>query len=277
MRLIVTVPYFNTPENRRHHCVVRVLKRLQEQSIGTEHAIVAVDNGSTDLRCWEWLSHSPEISRVMALRIEEPMSISQGVNYGWRLFESELDAGTALACKFDSDMVADDGWMGRVVEAIELHEAEMCEGIPLGMVGLLVQRHPDYVRLAKAPHLPGGLVKVTYLHGACVIRTPIAWGAIGYEKHPFVEEFLPKDYDPSLPWGRWGFGDHWTIQRLNYCNLWCGILADVNVAGIFGSGSISRQDKAKITDVASQSLTEMVRLLGLGKIDPHQPYDGPEM
>lgn len=277
MRLIVTVPFFNTEQNRRHHCVVRVLKRLKAQAQGTDHTIVAVDNGSTDLRCWEWLAHSEEGNGIAALRIEEPMSISQGVNYGWRVFESELNAGTALACKFDSDMVADDGWMEKVVAAIEVHETEMPEGIPLGLVGLLVQRHPQRHKIMKLPLLPGGVARVKYLHGACVIRTPIAWQAIGYERHPFLKEFLPRNYDPSLPWGRWGFGDHWTYQRLAFCNLWTGIMPGVNVAGIFGDGSISRQDKAKITSVASQSLTEMVRLLGLGKIDPYQPYDGPEM
>ncbi|NIV28471.1 MAG: hypothetical protein GWN58_02830, partial [Anaerolineae bacterium] len=56
-------------------------------------------------------------------RTEEPLSISQGVNYGWRVFEDELNAGTALACKFDSDMaVADDGWMDKLAGVVERHE-----------------------------------------------------------------------------------------------------------------------------------------------------------
>jgi hypothetical protein len=271
MRLIIAVPFFNTPENRRHFCVKRVLETLRTQA-QEPHCIVPVDNGSTDLRCIEWLQHEAGFYPV---RIEEPASISQGVNAGWAPWHDELVSGKAIAVKFDSDMIADNGWPEKLLGAITANESEMWNGGVLGMVGLRVQRHPNPPP-ADAPRGPGEIVKVDFLHGACMARTPIGFNAIGYEKHPFLEEFLPQNADPSLPWGRWGYGDHWTTHRMQYAGFYSGMLLDVLVRGIFGSGSLSRQEKAAIQQAAWKSLNKMVKQLGDNEISPYQPCDVPD-
>ena len=270
MRLIIAVPFFNTEENRRHFCVKRVLERLREQ-VGLSHCVVPVDNGSTDTRCWEWLQ---EEEGFYPMRTPEPASISQGVNAGWRPWHDEMVRGEAIGVKFDSDMMADDGWVDAMVNAIMVNDTETWDGQVLGLVGLHVQRHPDPPP-KDAPRGPGGVIKVPFLHGACMARTPIAFSAIGYEKHPFLPELLPENADPDLPWGRWGYGDHWTVQRLNFAQFYCGML-DILVRGVFGAGSLSREEKKEIIGVAHESLDRMVEMLDGGEIGPYQEYDGPE-
>jgi len=277
MKMIIAVPFFNTAGNHRHRCVVRTLSVLKRQVAASpvETIVVAVDNGSTDLRCWEWL-HSLEGVGILALRIETPMSISQGVNTAWRPWEKEFERGKAIPVKFDSDMIADASWPKRLHAAVGANEAELWhENQPLGMVGLRVQRHPNPPP-DDAPRGPGGIVQIGFLHGACTARTPIGFRCIGYEKHPFLPELLPSGADMSLPWGRWGFGDHWTQQRLNFTELYTAILPDVIVAGHFGSGSISRQHKQKILPVARRSLEKMGDMLSDGEIGPYQEFDGDE-
>jgi len=268
---VVAVPFFNTAENRRHHCVKRVLETLRKQ-VRPPHVIVPVDNGSTDTRCWEWLRCT---NGFYALRIPEPMSISRGVNTGWRPWEDDMLNEKAVGIKFDSDMIAAAGWLEKLLAAIKLNNTEMWNGKVLGQVGLRVARHPDPPP-DDAPRGPGGIVEVPFVHGACVARTPIAFAAIGYEWHPFYEKFLPAHADMSLPWGRWGYGDHWTQQRLRAACFYSAILPDVRVTGIFGDGSISRRDKAKILGVAQLSRDEAVRQLDAGEIGYHQEFDGYE-
>ena len=271
MKAIVTVPFFNTAENRRHHCVKRVLEALRTQ-VKPPNVIVPVDNGSTDVRCWEWLQCT---NGFHALRIPTPMSISQGVNTGWRPWEDEMIHDQAVGVKFDSDMIADDGWVEKLLHAIEINNKEMWEGRVLGLVGLQVARHPNPPP-DDAPRGPGGIVRVSFVHGACVARTPIGFAAIGYEKHPFYEKFLPANADMSLPWGRWGFGDHWTQQRINAVVMYSALLPDVRVTGIFGDGSINREQKRAIYAVAQLSGDEAVRQLAAGEIGPYQEFDGCE-
>lgn len=245
MRAIISVTFCDTRENMRAGATILCLTRLMRQ-VKPPHVIAAVDNGSTDLTAWTWVQSWP---RLEGHRIEEPMSIAQGVNTGWRPYEDELMRGDAVAIKFDSDMiVTSDDWVDVLLGILESDVGE------IGLIG-------PYIEILGPPQGEdrNGWVLTPFLHGAVAARSPAAFRAIGYCKQPH---------------GRWGWGDHWDVYRVHVAGLKCATVPTLMTRALTGHGVFSRAEKEPMRARAREALVKMISGLYAGTISPFQPYDG---
>jgi len=248
MRAIVTVPFFDTVRNNRARATIAVFSALLEQ-VRPPHVIVAVDNGSEDLRAVEWLQK--ENAPIRLVTIPEPMSVAQGVNSGWVLYEDELDAGEAVAVKYDSDMiVSDDRWLQMCLEFIEQHP-------DYGLVG---PRLRAIAPLTKEGGATGpNYIETTFLHGAVAMRSPVMWKKVGYARNPG---------------GRWGYQDHWDSWRCEKAGLRIAALSTVYADAIAGSSALTREHKRTLFKPGREGLERLQGEVNKGTRPLREEFDG---
>jgi hypothetical protein len=253
MRAIISIPFFDTAKNRRSTSTIACIQRLTAQVDG-RHTVVVVDNGSTELATWRWLQEPKQKARIVSVRVPNQMSVAQGVNTGWGIFEDELDSGAATAVKLDSDtVVAANDWIERILALLQ-------EYPQVGLAG-------PYLRIeGPAKHKrSGGIsgsdwVETDYVPGAVCARSPAYWRSCGYARNPC---------------GRWGWQDHWDVWRCRRAGLKMVIFgADMEAHALIGSGSLSREHKRELWAPGREALMELQKEVETGKRALREPFDG---
>lgn len=199
---IIAVPFFDTPENRRGEITRSVLCSLY-YDLDCRHIIIPVDNGSTDLTTWNWISACSWFPHAI---LQPTQSVAHAVNAAWHLFEGNLLRGEAIAVKCDSDWAlrstvgSGRDWLEHIIEIFECPD-------PPGLLGPRLLGELDW----STGDTRVGWMPTTFVRGTVVARSPECFQAIGYCRHPGDV--------------MWGWQDHWDCFRAQQAGFEIGVLS----------------------------------------------------
>jgi hypothetical protein len=250
LRAVIVVPFYDTLENNRaKRGTIETLKHLLD-TIDRSHTVIPVDNGSTDKRGTEFARKNfPDF-----LEISEPMSISEGVNSGWRMYQDELINGEAVAIKHDNDLVVtSDEWVDALIDLF-------CAEPDIYLAGprnALVEYSQDEWGLHMVDR--GSYYESQFIYGGVQARSPLAFRDIGYARQPY---------------GKWGYGDHWDTWRVKRLGKRLAVLKDYEFEGLVGHSALERDEKNEHRILAKEAFLQLQRDVIDGKRTVYERFSG---